>query len=111
MSGADFRRIALGLPEVVEGAHMGHCDFRVAGKIFATLGYPDAAWGMVKLRADQAEMMVAAEPGVFRPVKGGWGAKGATNIRLDAADAPTLTSALTAAWRNIAPERLTGSLK
>ena len=111
MTVEDFRRIALALPEAVEGGHMGHADFRVGGKIFATLGYPDAEWGMVKVKPEQQEMMAAAEPEMFRPVKGGWGAKGSTNVRLDAANEATLTSALTTAWRNIAPARIAGSLR
>ena len=60
MTVEDFRRIALSLPEAVENSHMGHPDFRVRGKIFATLGYPDDSWGMVKLTPDQQESMVDA---------------------------------------------------
>jgi hypothetical protein len=85
---------------------MGHADFRVAGKIFATLGYPDDAWGMVKLTPDQQEAFVQSEPAVFVPVKGGWGRKGATNVRLKAASQATLRGALLAAWRKTAPKRL-----
>ena len=69
----EFRTLALSLPDVAEGAHMGHPDFRVRGKIFATLGYPDEAWGMIKLKPEQQAVLVHAEPAVFRPVKGGWG--------------------------------------
>ena len=106
MTADDFRRLALSLPQAVEQGHMGHPDFRVGGKIFATLGYPDAGWGMVKLRPDQQETLVQAAPEVFKAVKGAWGAKGATNVRLDAADEPTLRHALTAAWLNRAPPGL-----
>ncbi len=106
MTADDFRRAALKLPEAVELGHMGHPDFRVGGKVFATLGYPDAAWGMVKLPREQQEIMAAAAPEVFQPVKGGWGAGGATNVRLAAADEATLISALTAAWLNTAPQKL-----
>jgi hypothetical protein len=102
MSAARFRKIALGLPEAIEGAHQGTADFRVGKRIFATLGYPDGHWGMVKLTVEQQSMLVDAEPGIFRPVPGGWGKGGATNVRLAAADATTLKSALTMAWRNIA---------
>ncbi|HEY7410434.1 MAG TPA: MmcQ/YjbR family DNA-binding protein [Vicinamibacteria bacterium] len=102
MTAAGFRRLALQLPEAVEVGHMGHPDFRVGGKIFATLGYPDAGWGMVKLTPDQQEALVSAEPGVFSPVKGGWGRRGATGVRLRAATARTLRTALAAAWRNVA---------
>src|SRR3954463_8297195 len=102
MSSARFRRVALGLPEAVEGSHQGHADFRVGKRIFATLGYPDEEWGMVKLTPEQQSVVVEAEPEIFRPVPGGWGKGGATNVRLAKADATTLKSALTMAWKNIA---------
>ncbi len=98
MTAEDFRRIALALPQAQEGAHMGHADFRVRGQIFATLGYPGPEWGMVKLQPEQQQLFVEAEPEVFRPVDGGWGAKGATNVRLGAADEASLERALRAAW-------------
>ena len=101
-----FRRLALSLPESVEIGHMGHPDFRVGGKIFATLGYPDEGWGMVKLTPEQQEAFVSAEPVVFAPVKGGWGRRGATNVRLRTAKTRSLRVALAAAWRNVAPRRL-----
>jgi hypothetical protein len=106
MTPEDFRRLALAMPEAIEAFHMGHPDFRVAGRIFATLGSPDAAWGMVKLTTDQQEMLVAAAPKVFKPVPGGWGRRGSTHVHLTAADETTLTSALTMAWWNIAPKSL-----
>ena len=90
MSQDRFRRIALSLPEVIEGAHQGHADFRLGKRIFATLGYPDEEWGMVKLTPEQQSMVVEAEPEVFRPVPGGWGKGGNTNVRLKNADATTL---------------------
>jgi hypothetical protein len=102
MSQSRFRRVALGLPEVVEGAHQGHADFRVGKRIFATLGYPDDDWGMVKLTPEQQSVLVEAEPEIFRPVPGGWGKGGSTNVRLAKADPVTLQSALTMAWQNIA---------
>jgi hypothetical protein len=101
-----FRRIALHMPEASEVGHMGHPDFRVGGRIFATLGYPDDGWGMVKLTPDQQEAFVAAEPAVFTPVKGGWGLRGATSVRLSAARAASLKTAIAAAWRNVAPRKL-----
>ena len=85
MTANDFRRLALSLPEVAEAAHMGHPDFRVAGKIFATLGYPASGWGVVCLKPEQQELFVRAEPKSFVPVKGGWGRAGNTNVRLRAA--------------------------
>jgi hypothetical protein len=109
MTAADFRRLALGLPEATEGAHMGKADFRVRGKIFATLGWPDARWGVVKLMPEQQEVVVAAEPATFVPVKGKWGKRGATQVRLSSADRATLDSALTSAWRNVAPKKLAKS--
>jgi hypothetical protein len=101
----DFRRIALSFPGAIESSHMGTVDFR-AGKIFATLGNPDADWAMVKLTPERQEMLVAAEPAVFVPVPGGWGRGGATRLRLVACDEATATSALTAAWRGVASKTL-----
>jgi hypothetical protein len=103
---ADFRRLALNLPETTENAHMGHPDFRVRNKIFASLGVPDKDWGMVKLVAEQQEMLVRAEPAVFKPAVGAWGRRGYTHVRLAAADRATVRSALAMAWRNTAPKSL-----
>jgi hypothetical protein len=102
----NFRRIALAMPDAIVASHMGHPDFRVGKKIFASLGYPDAAWAMVKLTPEQQAVLVSAEPKVFVPVSGGWGRRGSTNVRLAAADTATLKSALTMAWRNVAPKAL-----
>lgn len=101
-----FRRLALSLPETEEREHMGHPDFRVRGKIFATLRAPSEGWGMVKLTPDQQDVLVRAEPEMFTPVKGGWGRRGATNVRLRAATKEKLLDALTMAWRNTAPKTL-----
>src|ERR1700742_3450878 len=111
MTAAKFRKVALGLPEAVEGAHQGHADFRVGKRIFATVGYPDKAWGMVKLTPEQQSMLVEAEPDIFRPVPGGWGKSGSTSVRLARADAKTLRSALLMAWRNVAPKSLIAAAK
>ena len=102
MTPATFAKLALSFEGAVQGAHHGTTDFRAGtgGKIFATLGYPDSAHGMVKLTPDQQKMLVAAEPGMFLPVKGKWGLGGATNVRLRAVDATTASSALAMAWRN-----------
>ena len=62
MTAADFRRMALRLPGAIEAAHMGHPDFRVSGKIFATLGYPKRDFAMVQLTPEQQELFVKAEP-------------------------------------------------
>ncbi|MEA1673955.1 MmcQ/YjbR family DNA-binding protein [Nitrospirillum sp. BR 11163] len=103
MTPDDFRRIALSLAGVEEGAHMGHADFRVGNRIFATLdqnmGDPGLGRGMVKLAVEEQEMRVAAAPAIFQPVPGGWGRGGATHVHLDVSDEATLTGALTAAWR------------
>jgi hypothetical protein len=106
MTAAEFRRLALSLPEAEEREHMDHPDFRVGGKIFATLGYPDRGWAMVKLFPDQQAQFVAANPQVFAPVKGGWGKQGATNVALKAASKERVQEALTAAWRNTAGKGL-----
>ena len=106
MTSNDFRRLALSLPEVIEAAHMGHPDFRVGGKIFATLGYPRSGWGMVGLTPGQQELFVGIQPKAFVAVKGGWGRKGATNVRLRAAKRGAVREALVTAWRNRAPKRL-----
>ena len=106
MTSAEFRQLALSFPETVASVHMGHPDFRVGGKIFATLGYPDNRWGMVKLTPEQQEMFVTSEPAAFIPVKGAWGLRGSTHVHLRAAKKPSVRSALTEAWRNTAPPRL-----
>ena len=86
---------------------MNHPDFRVAGKIFATLGYPENGWAMVKLTPVEQEMLVKAQPKVFNPCTGAWGRRGCTNVRLNSARKPTLRRALEAAWRLAASEILT----
>ena len=106
MTPDSFRRLALSMPEAVEAGHMGHPDFRVGGRIFATLGHPDEDWAMVKLTPEQQEAFVAADPAAFEPVKGGWGRRGATLVRLRKAKVASLRTALIAAWRNVAPARL-----
>jgi hypothetical protein len=99
MTSNDFRRCALSMPAAVEAQHMGHPDFRVGGKIFATLGYPNDEWGMVKLSCVDQEKFVGATPGVFVRVKGAWGRAGATSVLLSGVTANKLQRALTAAWR------------
>jgi hypothetical protein len=106
MTPNDFRKMALSFPEAVESSHIGHPDFRVGGKIFATLGYPEESWAMVKLAPVEQEMFVKAEPKAFAPVKGGWGLKGATNVVLKAAKKESVRRALAAAWSLAAPKKL-----
>jgi hypothetical protein len=106
MTPNEFRELALSFPEAIESAHMRHPDFRVGGKIFATLGYPDENFAMVKLSADDRKEFVRINPGVFTPVKGAWGRQGATNVHLPSATTNIVRKALTAAWRRAAPKRL-----
>jgi hypothetical protein len=106
MTAKDFRQIALSLPETEERAHMSHPDFRVAGKVFATLGYPDKSCGMVKLSPEEQHYFSKDYPDVFVPVKGAWGKRGATRVVLKTAKKAILSKAIQAAWRNTAPARL-----
>ena len=108
---ADFRRIALSFPETAESAHMDHPDFRVAGKIFATMFYPDKNWAMVKLSPEQQHEFSHDEPEVFVPVKGAWGRRGATSVRLKKAKKSSVRKALKAAWLKTAPTHLARQFK
>lgn len=100
MTPEGFRNLALTLPECQESAHLDHPDFRVSKRVFATLGYPDVSWGMIKLTPAQQARFVASHPEVFAPVKGGWGLRGSTNVKLRTATRATLWPAMLAAWRN-----------
>jgi hypothetical protein len=99
MNAEKFRQIALSLTGAVEGAHMGHPDFRTNGKIFATL-YPDGEHGMVKLTPDQQEDFLVADPDAFAPASGAWGRQGCTTVRLDSVTEDQLGEAMTLAWQN-----------
>jgi len=110
MTADEFRALALELPEAVESEHMGHPDFRVRKKIFATLG-PDETWGMVKLTPEQQAMFVRTEPKAFQPIKGGWGLRGATQVILKSAREPGVRQALLTAWRNVAPKKMIDQLE
>lgn len=99
MTHDDFRRMALGMKDAIESAHMGHPDFRLNGRIFATL-HADMKWGMVKLTPEQQERFVQDAPDAFRPENGAWGLQGCTAVRLDAVDEEILGEAMTLAWRN-----------
>jgi hypothetical protein len=105
MTTDEFRRIALSFPEVVEGLHMGHADFRVGGKIFATLGYPNQRFGVVMLTSQDQDLLVRDYPKTFAPVAGAWGAKGSTTIVLRGASKRAVKLALEAAWRKRAPKQ------
>ena len=97
-----YRALALELPGVVAASHQGHADFRVRGKIFATLGYPDDGHGMVKLSTEEQARRVRQFPGVFVPAKGAWGEQGSTLVKLEAATeaaaAAAVRSAIRSAW-------------
>jgi hypothetical protein len=106
MTAAEFRRIALSMPQASENAHMEHPDFRVGGKIFATLGYPDNEHGMVILPPGEQARLVQTYPKIFTPAKGAWGKRGSTSVRLQAVDEATLRKAIETAWRKRAPKSL-----
>jgi hypothetical protein len=106
MTSNEFRELALSFPEAIESAHMHHPDFRVGGRIFATLGYPNENSAMVRLSSDEQKEFVRSGPGVFTTAKGAWGRQGSTIIYLPAATIDIVREALSAAWRNTAPKRL-----
>jgi hypothetical protein len=101
MTAADFRKAALAVPGAIESSHMAHPDFRIRGKIFATLGYPDAMWAMVKLTPEQQQTLIRKAPKAFSPSAGAWGKSGCTKVLLTAASKPTVRSALLMAASNI----------
>ena len=98
MTPAAFRRIALALAGAEESAHMGHPDFRVGGRIFATLASPEAGRAMVKLPPEAQDSFLAMQPGVFTPASGAWGRAGSTMIELGSARPGVVKAALAAAW-------------
>jgi hypothetical protein len=104
MTADDFRSLAIALPGVIEATHQGHADFRVRGKIFATLGYPDDEWGMVRLAPDEQAKRMKQAPTVFVPAKGSWGEQGSTLVKLQAATAETARPAMRAAWERLVRE-------
>jgi len=99
MKGTDFRRIALSLEGAEEGSHMGAADFRVGGKIFATLASEDKGYGNLMLTPELQTQFVQDLPEVFLPIHGGWGRMGMTHIRLVNANEDVLTGALRTAWK------------
>src|SRR5205823_2802750 len=99
MKAADFRRIALSLEGAKEGSHMGAADFRVGGRIFATLASQKQGYGNLMLTPEQQADFVAEQPDIFVPIAGGWGKMGMTHIRLAAANEDVLAGALRAAWK------------
>jgi hypothetical protein len=105
MTADEFRRIALSFPGAEERSHMKHPDFRVGGKIFATLGYPDGEWGMVKLPPEEQHNYLTAAPDVFTLANGAWGRQGATMVRLKAAKKTLVKKALETASGSTASKK------
>jgi hypothetical protein len=99
MNASDFRRIALSLDGAEEGSHMGAADFRVGGRIFATLASQKQGYGNLMLTPDLQADFVRELPNAFLPVAGGWGKMGATHVRLAVVDEDVLTGALRTAWK------------
>jgi YjbR protein len=99
MTAKDFRRIALSFEGTEEGSHMGAVDFRVGGRIFATLASVKEGYGNLMLTPEVQAEFVRERPDLFLPVHGGWGRMGATHIRLAVADEDSLRGALQAAWK------------
>ncbi len=99
MTADEFRRLALNLPGAEEGSHMGCADFRVGGRIFATLASQAEGYGNLMLNLEQQAAFVEELPDVFLPVKGGWGRMGATHIRLAQTTEDVLAGALHTAWK------------
>jgi len=95
----DFRRIALSLEGTEEGSHMGHPDFRVKGRIFATLAAAGKGYGNLLLTPEEQSAFVEELPEIFLPVAGGWGKNGATHVRLNVVSEDVLTGALRTAWK------------
>jgi hypothetical protein len=105
MTADEFRKMALEIPAFVERSHMNHPDFRVAGKIFASLGVPDKSWGMVKLTREQQRAFIEKAPEMFKPCSGDWGRQGYTNVYLPSAKVRMVRTALDAAAKNVAEKK------
>jgi len=106
MTAEQFREIALSFPEAVEAAHMDHPDFRVGGRIFATLGYPNEGFGVLLLSPEEQREIIGRHPKMFEPVPGGWGRRGSTQVVLARITRPVLDAAMKKAWQRKAPKRL-----
>ena len=105
MTANQFRRLALALPGTEERSHMAHPDFRIRNKIFATLGYPEPGWGMVRLSPKQQSKVIRAAPEVFRPAAGAWGQAGSTLVQLASARVTQLRPILSQAYENLIGRR------
>jgi len=102
MTAEEFKAAALKVPGAIEAAHMNHPDFRVNGRIFASLGYPDDGWGMVKLTPEQQRAFMKEAPEMFEPCAGAWGRQGSTSVHIASAKKRILSKALRVAAQNIA---------
>jgi hypothetical protein len=100
MTAERFRELALALDGVVESAHMGHPDFRVNGRIFATLGSPNTGSGMVQLDPEDQRFLLGSEPAAFRPAVGAWGRSGSTLVELRGAKVAVVREAMRLAWEH-----------
>ena len=98
MNADDFRELALSLDGAEEGSHMGAPDFRVGGRIFATLAMQHLGFGNLMLSPELQKALIAEAPEVFLPIPGGWGRMGCTHVRLVEASAQQLLKGLHAAW-------------
>ncbi len=99
MTAADFKRIALSLEGAEEGSHMGAVDFRVGGRIFATLASVREGFGNLIITPEMQADFIAEAPDLFLPIAGGWGRMGMTHVRLAEASEDVLAGALRAAWK------------
>ena len=109
MTADEFRTVALTFPQAVESSHFDTADFRVGGKIFATLREADGR-AVLKLSPGDQQLFMETASGEFAPVDGGWGLKGWTRVILDQADEPTVRHAMTIAWKSVAPKKLLKAL-
>jgi hypothetical protein len=105
MTPTHFRHLALAIPSAVEKSHMAHPDFRLGGKIFASLGKPDEEWGMVKLTPEQQETLVSQAPAMFQPPSGAWGRQGYTRVHLPSVKVTLLRRALQMAAKNVVDQQ------
>ena len=101
MTAEKFRTLALEVPGAIESSHMDHPDFRINGRVFASLGYPDDDHGMVKLTPEQQQTLLRAAPNVFAPCAGAWGRQGSTSVALALVKVDVLRTALETASKNV----------
>jgi hypothetical protein len=105
MTAEQFRDLALSFPESVQGSHFDTTDFRVSGKIFATLR-PNDERAVLKLTPDEQRLFAETLQGMLQPVKGSWGLKGWTQVLLDKADQEAVRHVMATAWKSVAPRKI-----